>query len=172
MKRNLLLLAALTAGAILLMADVKTDYSHSTNFAQFHSYSWIKVDAGNSLWADRIQRDVNAALQAKGWTEVPSGGEAAVAAMGATHNQQTLNTFYDGIGGGWFWGGFGDEATTTVENTPVGTLVVDIFNASTKKLIWRSTAANTLSGNPEKNTKKLENTVNDMFRHFPPEGQG
>jgi hypothetical protein len=38
-----------------------------------------------------------------------------------------LNTYYDGFGGRRF-GGFGN-ATTTVEDYKVGTLVVDMFDA-------------------------------------------
>jgi hypothetical protein len=170
MKFNLLILAAATTGAVLLFAaDVKTDYSHSVDFGQFHTYSWLKVDAGNPLWVDRIKRDVDAQLNAKGWMQVPSGGDAGVSAFGATHERQTLQTFYDGFGGGWRWGGFGpDLATTTTVNTPVGTLVVDIFDAHNKQLIWRGTSDRTLSDKPEKNEKKLEDSVQSMFKHFPP----
>jgi hypothetical protein len=173
MKRHLFIWGTLVTGAALLLAaDVKTDYSHSADFGRYHTYSWIKVDAGNPLWVDRIQRDIDGELSAKGWMRVDSGGDAAVSAFGSTHNQQTLQTFYDGFGGGWFWRGFGNTATTTVENTPVGTLVVDIFDAQTKKLIWRGSGNNTLSDKPEKNEKKLESTVQDMFKHFPPASKG
>jgi hypothetical protein len=170
MKRNLFLSAAFVTGAALLFAaDVKTDYSHSVDFGNFHTYSWLKVDAGNPLWVNRIKRDVNQELMAKGWMEVPAGGDAAISAFGATHNQQSLQTFYDGFGGGWRWGGFGpDIATTTTIDTPVGTLVVDIFDAHSKQLIWRGTSEKTLSDKPEKNEKKLEDQVSDMFKHFPP----
>lgn len=170
MKPHLLIPASVVIGAALLFAaDVKTDYSHSVDFGNYHTYSWLKVDAGNSLWVDRIKRDVNEELMAKGWMEVPSGGQAAISAFGATHNQQSLQTFYDGFGGGWRWGGFGpDIATTQTINTPVGTLVVDIFDAQNKQLIWRGTVEKTLSGNPEKNEKKLQDQVKDLFKHFPP----
>jgi len=33
----------------LSMADVKTDYNHSADFAAYKIYSWVKIDAGNSL---------------------------------------------------------------------------------------------------------------------------
>jgi hypothetical protein len=85
---------------------------------------------------DRIKEAVNTALAAKGLTPVESGGDMAIVAIEMTKNQQTLNTFYDGFGGGWGWrggggfGGFGD-ATTTTENYKVGTLVVDLFDAHT-----------------------------------------
>ena len=156
---------------VLLLADVKTDYNHSTDFGKYRTYSWIKVQAGDQLWQERIKSDVDHALQAKGWEQAPSNGDASVSAFGSTHEQQTLNTFYNNLGGGWRWGGFG-EATTTTENTPVGTLVVDLFDTPSKQLIWRSVATDTLSGNPEKNTKKLSKTVDDMFKNFPPKPKG
>jgi hypothetical protein len=170
MKRNIWISAALITGATFLFAaDAKVDYSHSVDFGQYHTYSWLKVDAGNPLWVDRIQRDIDNELMAKGWMKVPSGGDAAVSAFGSRQNQQSLQTFYDGFGGGWRWGGFGpDIATTQTINTPVGTLVVDIFDGHDKKLIWRGTAQKTLSDKPDKNEKKVEDEVQDMFKHFPP----
>src|SRR5216684_8051413 len=132
-------------------AQTSTDYDHSANFSQYKTYSWLKVQAGDSLWQDRIKQDVDAQLSAKGWTKVDSNGSATISAFQSTHDQQTLQTFYDGFGGGWMWRGFGGPAvaTTTVENTPVGTLVVDIFDGRSKKLIWRGVGAEALSSKPE-----------------------
>jgi len=168
MKRQAFkLMIPMFAGVCILLASVKTDYDHSANFSQYKTYSWIGAKATDDLWADRITQDVDGQLAAKGWTKVASGGDATVSAFGRTHNEQTLETFYTGFGGGWRWRGFGD-ATTTVENTPVGTLVVDVFDANTKHLIWRGTSSETLSSKAEKNEKKLEKAVEDMFKKFPP----
>jgi hypothetical protein len=156
------------AGVCLLLASVKTDYDHQADFSRYKTYSWIgTAKASNDLWAERITQAVDAQLAAKGWTKAESGGEAVVSAFGRTRNEQTLETFYNGFGGGWRWGGFGDT-TTTVENTPVGSLTVDVFDGQSKHLIWRGSATDTLSGNPEKNEKKLDKAVEDMFKHFPP----
>jgi hypothetical protein len=94
----------------------------------------------------------------------------AVTAVGSTHNQQEYQTFYDGMGGGWRWGGFG-ETTTQVENYAVGSLVLDLYDAHNKQLIWRGVAQDTLSDKPEKNEKKLEKSVNKMLEHFPPQAK-
>src|ERR1700684_3626225 len=126
--------------------QVKTDYDRSANFSHYKTYSWEKVQTQDSLWVDRIKEAVNAALTAKGLTPVESGGDVAVVAIEMTQNQRTLNTFYDGFGGGWRWGGGFGNATTTVENYKVGTLVVDLFDAKTKTVIWRGSASDTLSG--------------------------
>jgi hypothetical protein len=173
---------ALWPAAFLIFAaacapvHVRTDYSHATNFSRYKTYSWIKVSAGNGLWADRIQRDVDSQLQSKGWTRVPSGGDAAVTAFGSTRQQPTLETFYDTFGpgfGGWYWGGFGEGmATTQIVNTPIGSLVVDIFDGATKHLVWRGVARQALSGSPEQNKQKLANAVTKMFQSFPPPSRG
>ena len=158
----------LTAASFAL--QVKTDYDHNANFGQYKTYSWEKVQTKDPLWVDRIKSAVNEALAAKGWTQVESGGDVSVVAMEMTQNQQTLNTFYDGFGGGWRWGGFGD-ATTTTETYKVGSLVVDLFDAKTKNLIWRGSSSDTLSNNSDKNIKNLDKGVQKMFAHFPPEAK-
>lgn len=146
--------------------DVKTDYDHHADFGAYKTYSWMKVQTQDPLWVDRIKRAVNRELSAKGWMMVPSGGDASLVAIGTTKEKQTLDTFYDGMPG-WGWGGFGD-ATTTTETYKVGTLVLDIFDSKTKKLLWRGTSNDTLSGKPEQNEKKLDKAVMKMFDHFPP----
>ena len=165
-------------GMMLLFAgklsaqQVKTDYDRNANFGQYKTYSWEQVKTKDALDVDRIKTAVNAALSAKGWTMVDSGGDVSIIAMEMTHNQQTLNTFYDGFGGGWGWrrfggGGFG-EATTTTETYKVGSVVVDLFDTKTKQLIWRGTSSDTLSNNSDKNIKNLDKGVEKMFKHFPP----
>src|ERR1700745_882022 len=162
---SILLFFALTAGAFA--QQVKTDYDHNANFGQYKTYSWEKVQTRDPLLVDRIKDAVNAALTAKGWTQVDSGGDVCVMAIEITQNQQTLNTFYHGFGGGGGrrWGGFGGfgDATTTTETYKVGTLVVDLFDAKTKNLIWRGSARATLSNNADKNTKNPEKGVQKMF---------
>jgi hypothetical protein len=164
---------ALLFATALCAQQVKTDYDRSADFSQYKAYSWEKVQTQDPLWVGRIKDAVNADLTAKGWTQVASGGQVAIVAMEMTKNQQTLNTFYDGFGGGLGWrrfggGGFGD-ATTTTENYKVGTLVVDLFDANSKNLIWRGSASDTLSNKSDKNIKNLDKGVQKMFDHFPPE---
>jgi hypothetical protein len=170
------ILLPFTAGLCILAAAVSTDYSHSADFGKYHTYSWLKVQASDSLWEDRIRHAVDSELSAKGWTLSPGGGDASITAFGHTKNEQTLQTFYDGFGGGWGWRRFGGmgmgEATTTTETTTVGTLVVDIFDTQSKQLLWRAKSSETLSGKPDKNEKKLEKDVADMFRKFPPRSKG
>ena len=91
-----------------------------------------------------------------------------VAARDAIHNEQELNTFYNGFGGRRRFGGIG-MATTTVDNYKVGTLIIELFDGTSKNLIWQGSASNTLSSNADKNVKSLDKNAQKMFDHFPPE---
>jgi hypothetical protein len=149
-------------------AAVKTDYDRNANFAQYKTYSWERVQTRDPLMVDRIKSAVNGSLAAKGLTEVPTGGDLSIVAIEVTHNQQTLDTFYNNFGGGRRFGGFG-EATTTTETYRVGTLVVDLSDPATKKLVWRGSASDTLSDKSEKNIDNLDKGVVKMFKKFPPD---
>ena len=165
-------IAILAATASL--AEVKTDYDRAAEFSRYKTYSWGKVHTENPLWVDRIKEAVASALATKGWTEVESGGDVSIMAMEMTEDHRTLQTYYDSFGGGWGWGGgfgggggFGD-ATTTEDTYKVGTLVVDLFDAKTKKLFWRGSASDTISNKSDKNIRDLDKGVQRMFDHFPP----
>ena len=165
-----LALMLMTASAAFAQ-KVTTDYNRSANFTQYKTFMWIKEPkTANPLMRERVIEDVNQALAGKGLQLVTSDADLCIAVHAATKEERTLNTFYDGFGGGWRWrwgGGFG--SATTYENTyEVGTLVVDIFDAQTKEAIWRSTSSKTLSDNPEKNSESLNKAVTKMFKSFPP----
>jgi Domain of unknown function (DUF4136) len=160
----------LVALGTAIAQQVKTDFDHQANFSQYKTYCWQEIKPANSLWDARIKNAVDAQLTAKGWTQVDSGGDVSIVAIKTTQTQKSLQTFYDGMGGGWRWRGFGGmgEATTTEQDYKEGTLVVDMYDAKTKQLIWRSSAEDTLSNKAEKNEKNLDKGVVKMFKKFPP----
>lgn len=168
-KRFALSLAGLLLTAVAASAGINTDYDHSANFAQYKTYSIGNIKTSNGLWDARVKSAIESQMAAKGLTEVPSGGDVVVTARNAIRNQEELNTFYDGFGGGRRWGGGFGTSTTTVDTYKVGTLLVEMFDGTSKNLIWRATASNTLSSKPDKNIKTLDKNVQKMFEHFPPE---
>jgi hypothetical protein len=161
-------LAMMTASATFAQ-KVTTDYSKTADFTQYKTYMWIKEPkTTDPLMQQRIIDDVNAALAAKGLQLVTSNADLGLAAHTATKQERSLDTFYNGFGGGWRWGGGLGSATTTVNTYEIGTLVVDLFDCRTKDAVWRGTATKTVSGNPQKNTENLNKAVEDMFKKFPP----
>jgi hypothetical protein len=181
-------LCALLVGSSLyaFAGDVRTDYDHQAPFSQYHTYSWGKVQTSNPFYASRIQQAVDSKLQSKGWQLVPSNGSVTIFATDNLHNQQETQTMYDSLGGGWGlgwgWGGWGwgglpmpggfmEDSTTTTTDQPVGNLVIDVFDGTSKKLVWRGLATEDLSNNATRNTKMLNGDINDMFKNFPPKAK-
>lgn len=153
---------------------VKTDSDPSANFSSYRSYTWAaKPDAGSPLVQQRIVDGIDARLRAHGWTQMPEGGDVAIAAHVATSQKQTLDTFYNGTAmGGWGWrGGMAmgmGSSTTTVHTYDVGTLVVDMFDGKTHQAVWRGTASGTVPDSPEKVNAAVEAGLDKMFASFPP----
>jgi len=85
----------------------------------------------------------------------------------ATRQEKSLNTFYDGFGGGWRWGGGFGTATTTVDTYEEGTLIVDMFDAKTKQTIWRGTATQRVSTDLQKQAANMAKAAHKLFKKFP-----
>jgi hypothetical protein len=62
---------------------------------------------------------------------VDSGADAMVTAFGSLHMTQTLKYVYEGYADDWDWDQPHWEQRQQL--VPIGTLVVDVFNARTKK---------------------------------------
>lgn len=150
---------------------VETDYNHNVNFAQFRTFSFADVKGDNPFFQDRLEREVTQILQAKGLHPVASNGDLEITAVGAIHNRREYQTFYNNPGFGYYWwGGWGPRYTTTREiNYQVGTLVLDMYDGQSKRLVWRGTATNTLDESSEKTIARLNAAIDKMLQHFPPQ---
>jgi len=165
-------LSLLGAGA-LSAQDVKVDYDKSADFSKYKTFNvQLGTSWNNQISEKRVLAEIQQGLTEKGWTVAPENPDAVVVIHGATEKQKTLNTFYSGGYGGYGWRGYGgmgmSTATTTASEYLVGTLVVDIFDAKTKALLYRGTASDELSDKVEKNQKKLAKASDKLFKDFPP----
>ena len=156
---------ALVLGAGVASAQgVHIDHDASVNFSSYRTYYWAKTDPvpGNEILNEQIMWDVDAGMARRGWTKAPADqADLAVVVNVTTQPQQKLETFYTGWGG-WGWGG-GGPVETTVHTYLKGTMVVDLFDAKTKKLAWRGVATETVSDNPAKNNERISKSIEKMF---------
>ena len=176
MRRFAIAAALVMIGGAASAQDVKVDFDKNANFAPYKTFA-VKIGTSwnNQISENRISSEIKQTLIEKGWQLADEGkSDTVVVLHGATEKQKTLNTFYSGMGGyggyGWRgWGGAGmGSATTTESEYLVGTLVVDIFDAKTKNLLFRGIAQDEISDKPEKNIKKIDKAVEKMFKDFPP----
>ena len=65
-----------------LAQEMKTDYDRNADFGRYKTFSFEKVETKDPLWVDRISAAVGGALTAKSLTQVASGGDIAVIAIG------------------------------------------------------------------------------------------
>ena len=146
--------------------DVTTDYDHAADFSKYKTFSIeVKTTWGTPFAEKRALDEVTKTLVAKGWKQGDAAtADAAVMIHGATQTKHDVNTFYSG--GGWRFGG--GMANTSVTEFKVGSMVVDIFDAKTKSLIWRGSGTDELSDKADKNQKKIVNATEKMFKNFPP----
>lgn len=180
-RASILAAVLVPVSAMAVAQKVSTDYDHKADFARYHTFSVYKVQASNTLVEGRLRDSIAQALQQKGWQQVPQGGDVAVTAIGSVRDVQQYNTFYDGIGGGYGFGGwrgrygyggwgggpgFGDSQTT-VQNIPVGNLVIDLYDTSTHQLVFRGMATDRLSSKPAKNDDKRDKAIDKIFDKLP-----
>lgn len=156
-----LALAALTAG-VAYAQHVTTDSDPAAPFATYKTYAWTPGTAADvSLTEQRIHDGVNAQLQGKGMTQVDSNPNVFVATHVTTH--AVPQVIADGFGPWGFGGGM-----ATVQTYTEGLLIVDLYDATTKKMVWRGVATATVSSKPEKNAQKIDKSLMKLFARYPP----
>jgi hypothetical protein len=186
MNRMLVAIAAAMALGLAACATtpvVYTDFDPATQFGQYRTYSWQEEKAEHAapLMQQRIIHAIDAQLSAKGWSRAPSGSSDVVVAASVDSRQEyEVDSYYDPWGwGGWGWGyggwghgygwgmGYGYD-NSRIRAYTVGTLMVDMFDARTKRAIWRGTAEQTVRRDPARQTADIYTAVQQMFATFPP----
>lgn len=160
-------LALLACGAIHGQ-DVKYNFMPGTDFSKYHSYKWVTIEGGshpNQIVDQEIKQAVDSQLAAKGLTKTDSDkADLYIGYQIAVDQEKQWNAY--GMGGPR-WGGMGTATSSTITN---GTLVLDMYDPSTKQLVWTGNATKTLdpSGNQEKNMKNLNKAMQKLLKNYPP----
>jgi hypothetical protein len=164
-KFALCTMLACMASAVALGQTVSVNYNKSQDFSQYHTYTWASNNANqiqNSILAQQAQSDINTAMQGKGLQMVQESQnpDLILLASGGMQQQTSYSAWgMRGIGGGM--GGI------TPQQNVIGTLIVDLYDAKNKSLLWRGIAQNTLSTNGSKNSQMVTKAVQKMFKQYP-----
>ena len=167
----LAILIALVLGALPLSAqDVTYNFMPGTDFSKFHTYKWVNIEGGahpNQIIDAQIKQSVDSQLASKGLTKTDADNADLYVGYQVAVNQDKQWNAY-GMGGGLRWGG--GMATASQSTISVGTLVLDMYQPSTKQLIWTGKATKTLepSSNQEKNQKNLDKAMAKLLKNYPP----
>jgi Domain of unknown function (DUF4136) len=148
--------------------DVTTNSMPGTNFAKYHTYKWVAIEGGahpNQIVDAQIKQSIDNQLAAKGLTKTDGNNADLYVGYQVSVDQQKQWNAY-GMGG-LRWGGMASAQSSTIS---IGTLVLDMYDPSTKQLVWTGRATKTLdpSKNQEKNQKNLDNAMKKLLKNYPP----
>jgi Domain of unknown function (DUF4136) len=164
----MLVVLALLASTALSAQDVKYNFMPGTDFSKYHTYKWVVIEGGshpNQIVDQEIKQAIDSQLASKGLTKTDSDkADLYIGYQIAVDQEKQWNAY--GMGGPR-WGGMGTATSSTISN---GTLVVDIYDPSTKQLVWTGNATKTLdpSSNQEKNEKNLNKAMAKLLKNYPP----
>jgi hypothetical protein len=180
---------AASAVACASAAKVGFDYDPTANFNAYHTYEWMEGEqektgnrsADSTVVDIRIRIAVGAQLQLNGYTVAPNGQPDFYVAYHIGVNNMTPDVSTQYFSKGMAGRAFDHSADTrtagkspaTVSDTTsytTGTLLVDIIDAASKKLVWRSTAAGEIDSGltSKERDERIRGIVHEMFTHFPP----
>jgi len=175
MKRAVLygasfLILLLVCGQTLAAQDVKYNSMPGTDFSKFHTYKWVEVEGSthpNQIVDTQIKQSVDSQLASKGLTKAEGDKADLLVGYQTAVDQEKQRNAY-GMGGTRF-GGIGD-ATATSSTINIGTIVVDMYDPTTKQLVWTGRAEKTIdpSSNQEKNQKNLDKAIEKLLKNYPP----
>jgi hypothetical protein len=162
LKRSMTVIGICLMPAAVLAQKVSVDYDKDADLSKYSTYAYqTGRPASNPLVDKRILDAIDRQLASKGWSKSDSAPQAIVVYSAGMDVQRQLN----GYGSGPRWSGIG---TVRMEEQKIGQLLVDIYDATTERLLWRGFASDTISDKPEKNEKRINEAAAKLFRQFPP----
>jgi hypothetical protein len=156
---SLLSLAFATGCAI----QAHTDFDPQVDFAKYKTFTMAPPPQGkpkglvgySAISARRIQEEIASALQTKGYNEVSQGD--MVVAFSVTGEPRTDLV---GYGPGWY----GDTYT---QHYVQGNLVINIYEAKTRELVWHGWASAQIYDSQQAE-KEGPKAVQAIMKKFPP----
>ncbi len=155
---------------------IKVEYNKNLDFSQFKTFAWGKHDAvSRPMLALAIAGAIEEELTKRGLHKVDNNPDIYIQMYGSVDSDMSVSYsdfLYSGMGGipafdqsFLMWGAVPGSTTTVVVHK--GQLVVDLIDASQKKLAWRGMANEKLSDKKEKLVNQVNTAVEKMFKQYP-----
>ena len=162
-----------TAGLALLTTTasaqgVTYDYDKAADFSKIRTYAWEGGgNVNDPLNHKRIVAAVDSQLGAKGLTEVTADANPDVVISYRAALTEDLEVNGTGYGR---YARLGGTGSARVQRVYVGTLLIGMFDADTRELVWRGTASRELDldASPEEREKHLRKATEKLFKKYPP----
>jgi len=162
-----------TAMASPMFAQTVTvDYDHTVNFLKFKTYTWQNVHATDPSVEVRMGIALKRDMEGRYMTEVGSGGDVTITAVEATRDKAEFINFYNSLSG-FNWQhvsgteGFLDSGTT-LQDVPLDTVIIDIYNPKTHQLLWRGAVTQPVAKSEDKNERTIDHAITLLIGKYPP----
>ena len=168
-----ILLAAVSLGVTSCSPfQVKSDYAATANFANYKTYLLRTDDLKlNDIDKDRVLNELSKQLQAKAL--IAAQNPDLIVNVKVTHKKvQDITTSYGG-GFGWGrpygWGGGFGMGNTWTNNYNSGTIILDMIDAKTQKLVWQGIGSGLSVDSPKSKQRQIPEIVAEIMANYPPQ---
>jgi hypothetical protein len=163
------------AGAPLVAQEVQVSFDQQARFNTVKSYKLAKVQATDPLVESRMAAAVDRFLQGFGWRQVQKDPDVLVTVV-QSDGGEGYQKFYTALDGydwhePWASGNFTDSFRSPMQ-VAQGVLIVDLYSASNRKLMWRGLSPQDPQDKERKKEDEVDKTVETMFKNFPPKSGG
>jgi len=186
MKRIAIVAVLLLVAAPCFAQKVQIDYDQGYDFSKIKTFSWYKTEETSlaqqsPLTHSRVVNGIEHYLSEGGLIEVESDPDVYVTYHTSSQEEVSFNTTSFGYGypGSWYWGGgwggmggmgmggMGMGTSTTSVNTyETGTLIIDIWDAKKKEMVWRGSMSATIPAKPQKLDKKIDSGLRKLVEKW------
>jgi hypothetical protein len=116
----------------------------------------------NSITFQAIHDEIRRAFESRGYTYSPTNPDLAIAYYATAAPVLDVRTFNYG----YDWFGFPRQVVDVVQYTQ-GTVIIDVIDPRTRKLLWRGSAVAAVDTDPDKYIKELRRAVDKIVARFP-----
>lgn len=152
---------------IVVGQKVYVDSDRTADFSRFKTYAWGGAPNPNAI-ADLLlmqstQRDIDSQLKMKGLKRVKEFQYPDLIVLASAGMRE--KTTYNMGSCGCIWERGMEEITPATFDA--GALVVDIYDANRKHIVWQGIAKNMLSGKESRNEQEMYKVIARMFNQYP-----
>jgi hypothetical protein len=145
---------------------VSIDYDKEIDFNLYKTYSWLPPSPPlPKTLQQRIEDAIDWEFDSKDFIKVSDSSDLSIEIHARVDQTQTVETRDFDMDYHWHYFG---AATVKIEDIEVGSVMVDITDTKTKKLVWRGMAKGVMTQDADKNREILRKAMHKLFLDFPP----
>ena len=185
--RNIIIFSiTLLAVSACSSVKFKADYDGDVDFTQHKTlsyYGWTEESDKilTRFEKERIEQAFGEEFEKRGFTLAERDGDIIVSLFIVVDMKKGATAYTNHYGGGGpygYYGGYGygagwgwgmGQSTTTYNEYDyfVGTLVCDVFDSKTKRLIWQGVVSGEIDDNPKTRERNTPRVVKELMKRYP-----